>query len=87
MRRRVHVSIGTAWRWLSANSSLADGVAPLESTLRDALGEALVGLASYEDGKYINQSTFTQHLRAAERKLFAALFDRADDAVAEPAGL
>lgn len=47
---------------------------------RDASGEEVAATMG------INQSTFTQHLRAAERKLFAALFDRADDAVAEPAG-
>jgi len=45
------------------------------------------GLAAFAAGpKPARSPTVTQHLRAAERKLFAALFDRADDAVAEPAG-
>ncbi|WP_225336612.1 bacterio-opsin activator domain-containing protein [Halomicrobium urmianum] len=45
---------------------------------RDASGEDVAETMG------INQSTFTQHLRAAERKLFASLFDRDDDVVAEP---
>jgi hypothetical protein len=32
--------------------SLADAAGSIESTLTDALGETLVGLATYEDGKY-----------------------------------
>ena len=36
----------------STDRSLGDIVASLESTLKDDLGETLVGLASYEDGEY-----------------------------------
>jgi predicted DNA binding protein len=47
---------------------------------RDASGEEVAATMG------INQSTFTQHLRAAERKLFAALLDRGDDATVGPVG-
>lgn len=36
----------------SNDRSLADAARTLESTLKDNLGETLVGLASYEDGEY-----------------------------------
>jgi hypothetical protein len=32
--------------------SLADAAGSIESTLTDAVGETLVGLATYEDGEY-----------------------------------